>query len=524
MLISSFKIEACAAAVSEGGCVFSNCFRRSCNFVCIFTFPAENQESPSRSDEDRTADWLDTDRSSTSSSQTPVPGIQQPPAVPSASASPGLLQPDSSHARLTHSPPAHSHSTAGGKNSGGNSQHPESSQEQREEFSRGFEERQKASQQIMIGETLAFSTSFDEEDALSTDLNKVERSVAEWEEHLSALYDDHEDVEDESEKNRERNVDDAATFNSALDELFQTRTPVHRPHKVSGRSGLMGSFSATPERKTESPLISFTPQNTGQRAGFDLTNASPFTSTGNDLQQTAAGEKPASNKSPVSKENGGTDPALTSFLKASLSKKVTFSPDSSPRSCNGQGPELQDELLRKDELIDTSGASLLDESFTPLQAGLFVQGGKSPGRGSSQQSASRGLHSQANSTSMAASLLQASSTSTATSCLQASSTSPATSLLQASSTSTATSFLQTSSTSTAASLLQSTNSLGGLDENLAAQLNRLRKVAAEAFRNCEASGVGVGAEGQEEDEDKADGDETRLPATSQRPAVGKHLC
>ena len=262
----------------------------------------------------------------------------------------------------------------------------------------------------------------------------------------------------------------------------------------------MGSFSATPERKTESPLISFTPQNTGQRAGFDLTNASPFTSTGNDLQQTAAGEKPASNKSPVSKENGGTDPALTSFLKASLSKKVTFSPDSSPRSCNGQGPELQDELLRKDELIDTSGASLLDESFTPLQAGLFVQGGKSPGRGSSQQSASRGLHSQANSTSMAASLLQASSTSTATS------------------------FLQTSSTSTAASLLQATNSLGGLDENLAAQLNRLRKVAAEAFRNCEASGVGVGAEGQEEDEDKADGDETRLPATSQRPAVGKHLC
>ena len=550
MLISGFKIEACAAAVSEGGCVFSNCSRRSCNFVCIFTFPAENQESPSRPDEDRTADWLDTDRSSTGSSQTPMPDIQQPPAVPSASASPGLLQPDSSHTRLTHSPPAHSHSTAGGKDSGGNSQHPESGQEQREEFLQGFEERQKASQQTMINETLAFSTSFDEEDALSTDLNKVEHSVAEWEEHLSALYDDHEDVEDESdeedalstdlnkvehsvaeweehlsalyddhedvedesEKNRERNVDDAATFNSALDELFQTRTPVHSPHKVSGRSGLMGNFSATPERKTESPLISFTPQNTGQRAGFDLTNASPFTSTGKDLQQTTAGEKLASNTSPASKENGGTDPALTSFLKASLSKKVTFSPDSSPCSCNGQGPELRDELLREDELIDTSGASLLNESFTPLQAGLFVQGGKSPGRGASQQSAARGLPSQASSTSTAASLLQTSSTSTATS------------LLQASSTSTATSLLQTSSTSTAASLLQSTNSLGGLDENLAAQLNRLRKVAAEAFRNCEASGVGVGAEGQEEEEDKADGDETRLPATSQRPAVGKRLC
>ena len=80
---------------------------------------------------------------------------------------------------------------------GGNSQHPVSGQEQREEFLQGFEERQKASQQTMINETLAFSTSFDEEDALSTDLNKVERSVAEWEEHLSALYDDHEDVEDE---------------------------------------------------------------------------------------------------------------------------------------------------------------------------------------------------------------------------------------------------------------------------------------------------------------------------------------
>ena len=108
---------------------------------------------------------------------------------------------------------------------GGNSQHPVSGQEQREEFLQGFEERQKASQQTMINETLAFSTSFDEEDALSTDLNKVERSVAEWEEHLSALYDDHEDVEDESEKNGERHVDDAATFNSALDELFQARAP-----------------------------------------------------------------------------------------------------------------------------------------------------------------------------------------------------------------------------------------------------------------------------------------------------------
>ena len=191
---------------------------------------------------------------------------------------------------------------------------------------------------------------------------------------------------------------------------------------------------------------------------------------------------------------------------------MTFSPDSSPRSCNGQGPELRDELLREDELIDTSGASLLDESFTPLQAGLFVQGGKYPGRSASQQSAARGLPSQASSTSTATSLHQASSTSTAASLLQANSTSTATSLLQASSTSTATSFLQ------------STNSLGGLDENLAAQLNRLRKVAAEAFRNCEASGVGVGAEGQEEDEDQADGDETRWLATSQRPAAGKHLC
>ena len=439
-----------------------------------FHLSAEDQEAP-RSDEDHDADWLDTERNSTGSSQTLTPCIQQSPTVSVTSACPGQLQAESSHTRLTHSPPAQSHSVDK-KHLGGSEQHQKSGQEQRQEFLMDFEEKQRAAQQTMINEMIAFSTSFDE-DPLQADGNKAEHSFLEWEEHLSALYDDHEDVEKESEENREQNVDNAATFNSALDELFQTETPVRSHNKVPSGSDLTGRTDATPERKPESPLISFTPQNTGQAAGFDLTGARSFTPLDKDPQQLAEGDKATDNRSSASgsDSSGISSSALASSVKATPSKKVTFSPDNSPRPCNGHGSELQDELPCEDELINTSGASLLDESFTPLQSGLFVQGGKSPGRGISQGFLAGGLFPQASSTSKATSLPNSADT-------------------------------------------------DNLDENLAAQLSRLRKMAAEAFRKCEASGVGISSEGQEEEEDQADGDETRLPTTTQKPAVGEYQC
>ena len=369
----------------------------------------------------------------------------------------------------------------------------------------------------MVNDTMAFFTSFDE-DCLPTDTNKNEHSAVEWEERLSALYDDQEDVDYESERNEsQQHVDNAAaSFNSALAESFQSRTPMTGGSKVSTGNDFFDRSDATPARKPEpSPLISFAPRdpalsNPGQRAGFDLASASLFTSSTLEAPQhvsggsaSGLGNLPSTETAKFSpressdKENltsptrhpnvkesftqsppksGRASLALASSLKFTPSKKVTFSPDSSPRSHNGHSAEVQGELPRNgDELTSTFGASHLDESFTPLRAGLFVQG-KSPGRSTSRQSPG-GLFSQASSS---------------------------------------------TTTNRATTSLPSSVSLDNLDENLAAQMSRLRKMAAEALRNCKASGVGMDSEGQEEEEeDPADRGVTRWPATAQRPAVGK---
>ncbi|KAK7116262.1 hypothetical protein V1264_001976 [Littorina saxatilis] len=474
----------------------------------------ENQEI--QSDQDVTAEWLDTDRSSPIHTLTPP--SQRSSDKSDSSASPHLPWQNSSQITQTH---RHSHSVSQENTDG----HHGNTSKVKEGIKHAWDERkenEQESERTMINNAIAFSTSFDE-DPLLDGFTKKEDSFPIWEERLSALYDDQEDVaEEENKENNKETVDEIASFNSALDDLFQSKSPTQNRSKAFVAETPIRD--ATPSSRQEFPLIAFTPQtpaqvNFNERKQFEQDNANLHPLTAQDGEQVSSDGKNATRNAATNLDNTQTSHAAfqldrvaqfspednsdkenhdsptwrnpqESFIqsfnenKASShfgssrqctpSKKVTFSQQESSHSLKSYAAESQEERPWDDDLMSTSGASLLDESFTPLRAGLFVEG-KSPAR-SSMRPSSKDF------------------------------------------------FLETCSNGKTTSSPDSATAVDS--EDLTAQLSRLRKMSADALKNCEeASGVGSGcanADDEEGEDDKSDGDETRLPASSQRPAtVGK---
>jgi hypothetical protein len=205
--------------------------------------------------------------------------------------------------------------------------------------------------QVKISDALVFTTSFDEDEELAqATLMDAERSAAEWEERKSFLYND------EEEDAREAEVKSSAV-DVDLDDLFNfnAKTPVPR----SATANVTGSGS---------PLISFTPQN-NVPAGFlhqgkEVAAHSPVSA------QTAEHDLHKLGQSPFS-----------SPPKMLATKKVTFSPENSLHSYVAHTSAASTDELSGHEVdadnydsVNSSGASPVNESFTPLRTGLFVQG------------------------------------------------------------------------------------------------------------------------------------------------------
>ena len=448
-----------------------------------------------------TADWRDSDRSSAGSARVLTPTIPQSPASSDTSPSPRRLQP-SSVVVHTHSPSAleNKRSTNDIRASGGGHAKP---------YAQRVEERPvESSQTVMINNTMTFYTSFDEDSLQGNPDREAEDSPVEWEERLSALYDDSDHPEtDASEGKGDRNTNDLA-FNSALDTLFQAKSP----QRAAGVGDSAVEHGATPVRKVDSPLIFFTPHQPApcglgqgsevqlkhvtpalsQKASHDvatedgagLTDRAPPPAAQRGVQGPWRGATDGAGMSPETasdKENHGS---LTSqdkrygFNQASGKnssdsvtttpvKKVTFSPGK-PSSDAGH-TQVEEGLWRGGDLTNVSGTSPLNDSFTPLQSGLFLQG-KSPGRSSLEQvwSDQRG---------------------------------------------------QTSSSSAVPSFMDTVN-LDNLDQSLVAQLRRLQQVKAEAFSRPAPGGDG---ERKEEEAEGADGGATlSWPVTVHRPATGEY--
>lgn len=190
----------------------------------------------------------------------------------------------------------------------------------------------------------------------------VYSSSAELEEHLSALYGDDDAVESE---HADRTNEPTPSLHTVLNELFQTRTPVQK---------IRENDTAT----ENTPLILFTPQNTLQSVLISEKHG--------DLQDRKHIEDMSDKENlgspkleqPVVVNGQHSVSTLTGPQKTYLTKKVTFSPDSSLYSYVGLTVEREEDRNVSDnvdnDLISTSGASLLDESFTPLRDGLFVHG------------------------------------------------------------------------------------------------------------------------------------------------------
>ncbi|KAK7492562.1 hypothetical protein BaRGS_00016228 [Batillaria attramentaria] len=358
--------------------------------------------------------------------------------------------------------------------------------------------------QTLTSDGFQFSTSFDEDVSLEG-LSRQE-GKSNWEERTSALYDDGgELVDSDFEPENQQGSDDPLSFDLAMDEIFLARTPPKSrtlfgdpPRTNNGsNSGMRTKFS----RSAPSPSVpsSLTPQQPSKRArtedvelnslalseyasggisgksllksqasvrGDNGQVSSPRASfrDNSNGSDTSGEPKPVGEGADQRGENNSIGDDIFTFGRSGLNfkssptrstapKKVTFSPDSaSPRA----RADVQDDLLGDDDLLNNSDFSPMNDSFTPLRSGLFLQG-KSPARPSQRQSQSFAGPTHSAGTS---------------------------GLFEA----------------RGETLPQSDRT----EEDISARLARLRKMAAEALKNCQESGADVSVD-MEEDEGGVDG-------------------